>query len=121
VLANAGPLSQRRWAVLVVARPAGLSVGAPLRRSRAAPVVSLKLASTSWRAVRYYTGGAEYRRLGPPQIVLRALAPVLLIATVALFGSGVAFLAVSGTHPLRTIHTFALLVWGVLMIVHVLA
>jgi len=85
------------------------------------PVVSLKLASTSWRAARYYTGSAEYRRLGPPQIVLRALAPVLVVATVALFGSGVAFLAVSGTHPLRTIHTFAFLVWGVIMIVHVVA
>ena len=85
------------------------------------PLVSLKLASTSWRFARYYTGNAEYRRLGPPQIVLRVLAPALVVATLVLFGSGVAFLAVSGTHPLRTIHTFAFLAWGVLMIVHVLA
>jgi hypothetical protein len=83
--------------------------------------VSLKLASTSWRFARYYTGSAEYRRLGPPQIVLRVLAPALVVATLLLFGSGVAFLAVTGTHPLRTIHTFAFLAWGVLMIVHVLA
>jgi hypothetical protein len=85
------------------------------------PLVSLKLASTSWRFARYYTGSAEYRRLGPPQIVLRALAPALVVATVVLFGSGVAFLAVTGTHPLRTIHTFAFLAWGVLMVVHVFA
>ena len=85
------------------------------------PLVSLKLASTSWRFARYYTGSAEYRRLGPPQIVLRVLAPALVVATLVLFGSGVAFLALTGTHPLRTIHTFAFLAWGVLMIVHVLA
>ena len=85
------------------------------------PLVSLKLASTSWRFARYYTGSAEYRRLGPPQIVLRVLAPALVVATLVLFGSGVAFLAVTGTHPLRTIHTFAFLAWGALMVVHVFA
>jgi hypothetical protein len=85
------------------------------------PAVSLKLASTSWRAARYYTGSAEYRRLGPPRLLLRLLAPPLVVATVVLFASGVAFLAVHGTHPLRTIHTFAFVAWGVIMVVHVIA
>src|ERR687887_89687 len=85
------------------------------------PVVSLKLSSTSWRAARYYTGNAEYHALGPPRILLRVLAPVLVGATVTLFGTGVAFLAVSGTHPLRTIHTFAFVVWGAIVALHVLA
>ena len=61
------------------------------------------------------TGGWDRRRSS------FVLAPALVVATLVLFGSGVAFLAVSGTHPLRTIHTFAFLAWGVLMIVHVLA
>jgi len=85
------------------------------------PVVSLKVASASWRALRYYTGSADYRRLGTPQIVLRVLAPPLVVATVVLFGTGVAFLFVKGTHPLRTIHTFAFIAWGAIMVVHVLA
>lgn len=85
------------------------------------PTVSLKVASTSWRAMRYYGGSADYRRLGTPQIVLRVLAPPLVIATVVLFGTGIAFLAVRGTHPLRTIHTFAFVAWGSILGVHVIA
>src|SRR5439155_1712802 len=46
------------------------------------PPVALKLASTGYRFVRYYTGKPEYVRLGPPHIVLRALAPLLVAATV---------------------------------------
>jgi hypothetical protein len=85
------------------------------------PVVSLKIASTSWRALRYYTGSSDYARLGTPQLVLRVLAPPLVIVTVVLFGSGVAFFAVHATHPLRTIHTFAFVAWGVIMVIHVVA
>src|SRR3954462_4221107 len=69
------------------------------------PAVSLKLASVGWRGFRYYPppaprlgGGApphpprraHARRLGPPQIAMRLLAPVLVAATAVLFGSGVA-------------------------------
>jgi hypothetical protein len=85
------------------------------------PAVSLKLASVTWRAGRYYMGSSEYRLLGPPQIVLRLLAPPLVLATVILFGSGVGFL-VTGRNGglLRTLHALSFAVWGALMIVHVL-
>lgn len=85
------------------------------------PAVSLKLASTGWRAFRYYTGDAPYRLLGPPQIAMRLLAPLLVAATAVLFGSGVAFL-VSGDRGgvLLSIHAVSFAGWGVLMIVHVL-
>lgn len=85
------------------------------------PAVSLKVASTSWRALRYYGGNPDYGRLGAPQIVLRVLAPPLVIATIVLFGTGISFFAVQGTHPLRTIHTFAFIAWGGIMVVHVIA
>jgi hypothetical protein len=55
------------------------------------PVVALKLAATGWRFVRYYTRNLAYRRRGPPQILLRALAPLLVASTPVLFGTGVAF------------------------------
>lgn len=86
------------------------------------PAVSLKLASTGWRAVRYYSGSTAYRLLGAPQPAMRLLAPVLVAATIVLFGSGVAFL-VTGRRggTLLTIHAVSFGVWGVLMIVHVLA
>lgn len=86
------------------------------------PAVSLKLASTAWRAAHYYTRGEEYLALGPPRIVLRVLAPVLVLATVVLFGTGVAFLATGrGGGLLLQLHAVSFAVWGVIMIVHVLA
>ena len=44
--------------------------------------VALKLASTGYRFVRYYAGGIEYVRLGPPAPLMRFLvAPVLVLST----------------------------------------
>ena len=57
--------------------------------------VALKLASTGYRMARYYTRGPEYVRLGPPAPLMRVLvAPVLVLTTLTLFGTGVALLAV---------------------------
>jgi hypothetical protein len=85
------------------------------------PIV-LKLASTGWRFIRYYTGSAPYRLKGPPDLLLRMLAPLLVGATFVLFGTGVAFLiAGHGGGILLTAHVVSFVIWGVLMIVHVLA
>jgi hypothetical protein len=46
------------------------------------PPVALKLASTGWRMLRYYLGGEEYVRRGPPQVVLRVLvAPLIVLSS----------------------------------------
>src|SRR3954470_20834520 len=39
------------------------------------PPLALKLASTGWRFVRYYTADEQYRLEGPPRLLLRVLAP----------------------------------------------
>jgi hypothetical protein len=86
------------------------------------PPVALKLASTGWRFVRYYTGSAPYRLKGPPELWLRLLAPLLIASTVVLFGTGVAFLVAGrGGGLLLSVHAVSFGIWGVLMIVHVLA
>jgi hypothetical protein len=86
------------------------------------PPVALKLASTGWRFVRYYTHNEPYRRQGPPRLLLRMLAPLLVISTLSLFGTGVALLIFGhGGGQLRTLHTLSFIAWGVLMIIHVLA
>jgi hypothetical protein len=86
------------------------------------PPVALKLASTGWRFVRYYTHNEPYRREGPPRPLLRMLAPFLVVSTLSLFGTGVALLIFGhGGGQLRTLHTLSFIAWGVLMIVHVLA
>ncbi len=86
------------------------------------PPVALKLGSTGWRFLRYYTGNKPYRIEGPPSPLLRVLAPLLVASTLTLFGSGVALIVVGhGGGSLRTLHTLSFIAWGLLMIVHVLA
>lgn len=46
------------------------------------PIVLLKMGSTGYRMLRYYTGREEYVRGGPPPLPLRLLGPVLVFATV---------------------------------------
>jgi hypothetical protein len=87
------------------------------------PPVALKLASTGYRFVRYYTRNAAYRLKGPPALVLRLMAPFLVVATLAVLGSGVG-LIVTGSHGhdrLLTVHQVSFVVWLVLAGVHVLA
>ena len=85
------------------------------------PAVSLKLASTGWRAARHYAGPSEYRSKGPPRILLRLLAVPLVASTLVLFGTGVAFLVTGrGSGILLDLHAGSFAVWGVIMIVHVL-
>ena len=65
------------------------------------PPVALKLASTGWRFLRYYTNNGPYRREGPPRLLLRVLAPFLIASTLTLFASGVGLIIVGhGGGPL---------------------
>jgi hypothetical protein len=86
------------------------------------PAVMLKLVSTGWRFVRYYTRSRNYVALGPPQIAMRLLAPLFVAATIALFGSGVAMGLLHG-HALqlaRQVHGPASVIWLALLGLHVL-
>jgi hypothetical protein len=87
------------------------------------PVVVLKIASTGWRMARYYLRGEEYVRRGPPHLLLRMLvAPVLLLSTVVVFGTGVALLALDQTQgTLVGLHKAGFVVWIGAFGLHVLA
>lgn len=52
------------------------------------PPLVLKMASTGYRFARYYTGDRLYRRAGPPQLLMRLLAPLVVASTVAVFATG---------------------------------
>jgi hypothetical protein len=84
------------------------------------PPVALKLASTGWRFLRYYAGDRLYRQEGPPRLLLRLLAPVLVASTLVLFGSGIALAVVGHGGVWFAVHIVSFGVWGLLMIVHVL-
>jgi hypothetical protein len=86
------------------------------------PPVALKLTTTGWRFVRYYTNSGPYRLAGPPRLPLRLIAPVLVVATLTLFGSGVALIiAGHGGGLLLQLHVVSFAVWGVLIAIHILA
>lgn len=87
------------------------------------PVVALKLGSAGWRALRYYRGGEEYVRHGPPQVALRVLvAPLIVLSTIVLFATGVALLVLDQTEgTLVGLHKASFIVWVGATTVHVLA
>jgi hypothetical protein len=84
--------------------------------------VCLKLASTGYRFVRYYTGDEAYRRKGPPAPVLRGLAPLVVFFTLAVFVTGVALLLLgpSSRNPLVLLHKAAFIAWVVFTALHVI-
>lgn len=78
------------------------------------PVVVVKLASAGWRMFRYYAGSEEYALRGPPQVLIRVVvAPVLVAATVVLFATGIALLALDQTEgTLVGLHKASFIVWA---------
>ena len=98
--------------------PVHIAVGVAL-----IPIVVLKLASTGWRMIRYYTRAPAYRAEGPPRPFLRGIAPLVVGSTLALLGSGVG-LVIAGpqTNFFRAVHsasfTLFLLVVGAHAVAH---
>jgi len=86
------------------------------------PPVALKMASTGYRFVRYYTADPAYRRKGPPPAVLRLSAPVVVLSTVVVFASGVVLLLLgpSSRGTWLTIHKASFIVWLAFTSIHVL-
>jgi hypothetical protein len=87
------------------------------------PPLLVKIASVSWRFIRYYRYDAEYRRKGPPAPVLRILGPVLLIVTLVLFVSGITLLLAPGAFGgprgvMYKIHDLSFYAWMLLILAH---
>ena len=53
------------------------------------PPAVLKTATTGWRMIRYYAGSRDYRAAGPPPLLLRLLAPLVVGSTLALLTTGI--------------------------------
>jgi hypothetical protein len=85
------------------------------------PPVLLKLASTGYRMVRYYSGARAYCEKGPPALPLRLLAPVLVLATIDVFASGVWLLVLGHrSDTALQLHKVGFIVWGVVFVIHFL-
>jgi hypothetical protein len=85
------------------------------------PVV-LKMSSTGYRFVRYYTHNPRYVAKGPPELALRLIAPLVVASTVAVFATGVVLLVggPSVRHPFSLLHKVSFIVWVSFMALHVL-
>jgi hypothetical protein len=86
--------------------------------------VCLKLGSTGYRFVRYYTGHAPYRRKGPPAPLLRLLGPLVAGLSVAVLGTGLLLAFVGrqlGPLPVLFLHKASFWAWLAVIGLHVLA
>jgi hypothetical protein len=83
--------------------------------------VLLKIGTTGYRFVRYYTGSAPYVRKGPPSPVLRVLGPLVILTSVAVLGTGVILAVVGpGNGQWLFLHKASFILWFGVMTIHVL-
>jgi len=87
------------------------------------PPVILKMSSTGYRFMRYYTGESTYTAKGPPPTALRLLAPLLVLLTVIVFTTGVVLLLAGpgSRQPWFMIHKVSFFGWLAVTAIHVLA
>ena len=84
------------------------------------PFVLVKIGSTGYRFVRYYSGRPEYVEKGPPPIILRLLGPIVTVMTVAVLATGIAAVLNQGSHWIVFAHKASFVIWFGAMTVHVL-
>ena len=83
--------------------------------------VALKIASTGYRFVRYYTGSAPYVRRGPPAWPMRLLGPLVMATSVGVLGTGVMLAVVGrGNGQWLFLHKATFVLWFGVMTIHVL-
>jgi hypothetical protein len=84
--------------------------------------VLLKMSSTGYRFVRYYSGAAPYVRKGPPAVLPRILGPVVMTTSVGVLGTGVALAVVgpSSQGLWLLAHKLFFIAWFAAMTIHVL-
>ncbi len=86
------------------------------------PPILLKLATTGYRFMSYYMKRPAYKRRGPPPIILRLLAPFVVVLTVVVIASGIALVLVpiSDRPNFLFIHKASFVLWFGSMTIHVL-
>ena len=84
--------------------------------------VALKLGATGYRFLRYYGGAPDYVEKGPPAPLMRVVvAPILVLSTLTLFGTGVGLLVFGrGAGMLSLLHKASFIVWFGATTIHVL-
>jgi hypothetical protein len=85
------------------------------------PLLLVKLSSTGRRAVGYYLRREPYRSGGPPQLIPRLLAPLLVVSAVVATITGVVLWALGRQRGVwATLHTDSVVVLAVVLALHTL-
>ncbi|NNN21741.1 MAG: hypothetical protein HKL80_07055 [Acidimicrobiales bacterium] len=86
------------------------------------PPILLKLVTTGYRFFSYYMDRPAYKRRGPPNMILRLLAPFVVALTVIVIASGIALVLVPPRERLSFlfIHRASFVLWFGSMTIHVL-
>jgi hypothetical protein len=89
------------------------------------PIMAYKILVAIYRFSMYYLGAPDFKRAGPPELLLRMVGPLLVITTVVLMGSGVFLVYARPDTPTAAfwlnIHRADFIAWFGLMVFHVLA
>lgn len=81
----------------------------------------VKMLSTGYRFVRYYTKSSAYVQKGPPNILLRLMAPLLVLTTILVFISGYGLAFGHDGRLFGKIHALSVTLWIPLVAVHAYA
>ena len=85
------------------------------------PPVLLKLGATGYRFMRYYRRRREYTAKGPPPPIMRFLvAPVLVLSTIGVLGTGVLMIAFGRRGMIVGLHKASFVVWAFAFGIHFL-
>ena len=84
--------------------------------------ITIKMASTGYRFARYYTRNPAYRSKGPPEPLMRMIAPIVVASTVIVFATGILLLIAgpSGRGQYLFLHKASFVIWLGATAVHVL-
>ncbi|NUP53222.1 MAG: hypothetical protein HOW97_38755 [Catenulispora sp.] len=87
--------------------------------------ICVKIGSTGYRFLRYYTGNPAYVRKGPPMILLRVLGPVVMLTSCGVMATGIALGFGKSSRlaglPMLLLHKGFFVLWAGAMTIHVLA
>lgn len=83
----------------------------------------VKIGSTGYRFLHYYTGSPAFVQKGPPRLEMRLLAPLLLLASLGLVASGITLALLSPTNGwsvwVLRLHALSVICWLPLLALHV--
>jgi hypothetical protein len=84
--------------------------------------ITIKMASTGYRFVRYYTQDPAYRSKGAPEPLMRLTAPIVVASTLVVFATGILLLIAgpSGRGQYLFLHKASFIIWLGVTAVHVL-